>query len=69
MRQFLFNQRWWIAGSAFAGLSMFCAARHGAIEHEALHIWEEADRTYRETEPPATRETFTRKEPSKDDLS
>jgi|HubBroStandDraft_5_1064220.scaffolds.fasta_scaffold31006_2 hypothetical protein len=44
MREFLLSQKWWLLGSVFAGLSMFCAAKQGMDDYAADHVWEEADR-------------------------
>jgi hypothetical protein len=44
MKNYLLSQKWWILGSVFAGLSMACAAKQGAIDYTADHVWETADK-------------------------
>jgi thioredoxin reductase len=43
MKGFIYQWRWWIAGSGFAGIAAACYAKHGAVEYAAQHVWEEAD--------------------------
>jgi hypothetical protein len=60
VKQYLLSQKWWILGSVFAGLTMACAAKQGAIDYAVDHVWEDADKA---------NAAFTITEPHKDKLN